>query len=84
LKLRDFTDDETIRLGAVVTLEDDAGKMLRVWLGPESGGLKLDDGQGEVVVVTPAALLGKALLGLEVDDTVTAGDGRELTVVAIA
>jgi len=83
LKPRNFAEDETIRLGAVVTLEDDTGKTLRVWLGPEGGGLKLVDDQGEIVIVTPAAPLGKALLGLEIDDMVTAGDGRELTVVAI-
>jgi len=84
LKPRGFAENEMIRLGALVTLEDDAGNKLRVWLGPEAGGLKLKDEQGEIVIVTPAAPLGKALLGLEMDDMVTAGDGRELTVVSIA
>lgn len=49
--------------------------------------MKLDDPAGEIVVITPAAPLGKQLLGLVVGDElqgVEAGKGMAYTIVAVA
>ncbi len=69
-----FDDDTPIRLTALVTLEDGEGNGRRFFLGPLAGGLKIDDGAGEIVVITPASPLGRSLLGLRVGDEVRAGD----------
>ena len=65
-----FARDEPIGVGALVTLEDDAGQQKRVLLAAQGGGLKGRVAAGEVTVVTPSAPLGKALLGRELDDRV--------------
>jgi len=82
----DFDDDTPIRLTALVTLEGGEGEERRLFLGSHAGGMKIADGDGEVVVITPGSPLGRALLGLRTGDEVRAGDGAAampFTIVAV-
>lgn len=74
LVLHDFDDDTPIRLTAQVTLEGGEGNVLRLFLGPQAGGMKIADDDGEVVVITPGSPLGRSLLGLRSGDEVKAGN----------
>lgn len=62
---------EVVRVGALVTVEDEDGGEVRFFFAADGGGTKL---KGNVQVVTPASPLGQALLGKR------AGDDVELTV----
>lgn len=87
LELHDFTIDMPIRLTALVTLEGEDGSLRHLFVGPQAGGLKIAADDGEVVVVTPAAPLGRSLLGLRSGDEVTAGSNllpQKFTVVAVS
>jgi transcription elongation GreA/GreB family factor len=86
LKLLPFDDDTPIRLTALVTLEDHEGNERRFFLGPQGGGTKISDEDGEIVVITPESPLGRSLLGLMTGDEVQTGEaGRaaSLTIVAV-
>jgi len=86
LALRTFDDETPIRLTALVTLEDEEGKLKRFFLGPEAGGLKIVDAGGEIVVITPASPLGRALIGRVAGDEIESGreeGGRSYTIVAV-
>ena len=66
LPVRDLTN-EPIRLGALVSLE--LGDSCRwVFLGPDAAGLSVTMGQTEVLVNSPHAPLGRALLGCREGD----------------
>jgi transcription elongation GreA/GreB family factor len=87
LALTPFDDDTPIRLTALVTLEDDTGTPRHFFLGPQSGGLKIRDRDTEIVVITPASPLGRALLGRLTGDEVQAGDAdtaAAFTIVAVS
>jgi transcription elongation GreA/GreB family factor len=79
LTLTAFDDDTPIRLTALVTLEDDEGARRRFFLGPQGGGLKIKAGDTEIMVITPASPLGRALLGRMTGDEVQAGDAATAT-----
>lgn len=69
-----------------MTLEDGAGNQRRLFIGPQAGGMKPADPNGEVVVITPASPLGKQLLGLTVGDELRGGEGGKqgsFTLVAV-
>lgn len=86
LTLHTFDDETPIRLTALVTLQDGEGNDRRFFLGPHSGGLKIDDPAGEIVVITPASPLGRSLLGLRVGDEVLTGSAlteASFTIVAV-
>ncbi|NTV50225.1 MAG: GreA/GreB family elongation factor [Geobacteraceae bacterium] len=78
----DFDDETPIRLTALVDLADAGGDVRRFFLGPQSGGMKIGDEGGEVVVITPGSPLGRSLLGLRCGDEVKAG-AVSFTIVAI-
>jgi len=87
LIVRNFDDETPIRLTALVTMEDNHGSRRRVFLGPDAGGLKLVDEDGECVVITPESPLGRVLLGKVCGDEVEAGGGssrKTLTIVAVS
>ncbi len=87
LVLQGFDDDTPIRLTALVTLEDDAGVQRRLFLGPYGGGMKIPDGESEIVVITPGSPLGRNLLGRQVGDELQADETAAavtFTVVAVA
>lgn len=68
-RLRDFTADDTISVGALVELES-AGKESTYFLLPVAGGYTVD-WQGQVIhIVTPDSLMGQALLDKSVGDEV--------------
>ena len=86
LPLLDFDDDTPIRLTALVTLEDGEGNVRRLFLGPQAGGMKITDRDGEIVVITPGSPLGRSLLGLRTGDEVKTGDDAtavSFTIVAV-
>ncbi|HEY2513874.1 MAG TPA: GreA/GreB family elongation factor, partial [Polyangiaceae bacterium] len=83
MRLRDFQEGDAAALGALVSLEDEAGTTLS-WLAPHGGGTRLAG--GAVQVVTPKSPLGRALLGKCAGDeceVVLAGRTRTLTVVRV-
>lgn len=83
---QEFVDMSSIRLTAIVTLEDQAGCERRLFIGPKGGGMKIEDADGEIVVITPASPLGRSLLGLHVGDelqTGSVGTGTLYTVMAV-
>jgi transcription elongation GreA/GreB family factor len=80
LELQTFTAETSIRLTALVTLEDEDGETKLVFLGPEAGGLKIGPALRSVTVITPQAPLGKALIGKLVGDEITLGPlGKQKT-----
>lgn len=69
LQLKNFRENEAIRLTALVELEAGDGRRRLVFLGPSAGGLQiLADGQ-TVMVITPASPLGRELLGKKCGDS---------------
>lgn len=87
LELQGFDDDTPVRLSALVTLEDEVGGERRLFIGPQAGGMRLANPAGEIVVITPAAPLGKRLLGLVAGDEVLgvdAGKGTVYTIVSVS
>ena len=86
LLLRHFEGDSPIRLGALVSLEASDFAAKNVFIGPLEGGLKVQQGGIEVVVITPGSPLGKGLIGKVVGDCVTVGAGdseTEFEIVAV-
>lgn len=83
MPVRAFGPDDPIALGAVVTvLEAETQRV--VFIAPEGGGTTLSD--GEVLVVTPRAPFGRALLGKRCGDVCeypAAGRTRELEVIGV-
>lgn len=57
-----------IRVSSLVTLSDEFGAEITVFLGPAAGGVKVSMDDRDVVIVTPASPLGQALLGKDLDD----------------
>lgn len=70
LEMADFSESSPIRLTAWVDLESSEGHRQSVFIGPTSGGLKLTLEEGDGLVVTANAPLGKVLLGKSVGDDV--------------
>lgn len=63
LVLRSFDDVTPIRLTALVTIAAEDGSRRQLFLGPDSGGLRLMENGVECIVITPESTLGRALLG---------------------
>lgn len=86
LKLRRFDDGSPIRLTALVTLNSADAVTRTLFLGPREGGLKVVDRLTEIVVITPASPLGRALIGKCVGDLVGIGAGtgrKEFEIVEV-
>jgi len=75
LQLSAFDDETPIRLTALVTLEDGQGNCRRLFLGPQTGGMRIPDEGEEIVVITPASPLGRMLLGKQTGDELQASEG---------
>lgn len=67
---RTFAPDDNIAIGALVQIEDTDGETRFLLLGPAAGGLKVSWSGLDIVVITPHAPLGKALLKAAVGDEV--------------
>lgn len=86
LELQQFDERTPVRLTALVTLEDETGNERRLFLGPRAGGLKIQDGATEIVVITPGSPLGRNLLGRRCGDELQAAEAAEApmyTLVAV-
>ncbi len=84
MELRAFEEDAPIAGGALVRVLE-AGQERVLFLAPEGGGTTLAGGQ--VMVITPRAPLGKALLGKSVGDSFELGVGpkrREIEISGVS
>ncbi len=79
LTMHDFSTGQAATLGAVVTLES-SGRRWRYFLGPRNGGLEIDCGGLELIVITPQSPMGRLLFGRRVGDVIInqASAGRSL------
>jgi len=68
--------DGTVRLGALVVLEDEEGATKVFFIGPVEGGLKITHEEREVLVITPASPLGRELLGKTIGEGVKSGSSE--------
>ena len=87
LEPKEFPADCSIRLGALVLLEDDNQQQRLLFLGPAAGGLKLNYEASEIMVITPESPLGENLLGKKRGDEFelrTAGKLREYVIRKIS
>ena len=87
LTATEYSRNMPVATGALLTLTDEQGSVLHLFLGPAAGGLKLTFDQREIMVITPAAPLGQALLGHYIDDEVEisiGGQKRAYEITAIA
>lgn len=70
--VRNFSDDDTVAVGALVTVateSEDGDAHEEHWLlVPGAAGIEIEVGDRTVRAVTPVSPLGQALLGLEVGD----------------
>ncbi len=86
VQVRDFTDDDTVGVSALVTVEDEEEQEHTYFLVPVGGGRSLTTDEGEITVLTTGSPLGRALVGAQVDDEVVVQIGkrkRELLVVSL-
>ncbi len=81
LTVADFSTGRAIAVSALVKL-DCNGDESWYFLGPCSGGLKVQHEGATVMIVTPSAPLGKRLLGQEEGDSVVVG-AREYEIVEV-
>ncbi|MBT1070295.1 GreA/GreB family elongation factor [Pelotalea chapellei] len=75
LELQTFQDDTPIRLTALVSMEAEDGATRLVFIGPLEGGMKVSDGNREIIVITPGSPIGSALIGRTIGETVEIGSG---------
>ncbi|MBW1882891.1 MAG: GreA/GreB family elongation factor, partial [Deltaproteobacteria bacterium] len=69
LQMRSFGLEDSVALTAVVRIRDEQTDEWQVWwLVPEGGGLEIAWGSETVRTLTPGSPLGRALIGLQVDD----------------
>ena len=68
--LRDLRYSESIAMGSLVALIDEGDRRHLLFIGPAAGGLKLVVDQYEIVVITPSAPLGRALMGHFVNEEI--------------
>ncbi|MBU5611974.1 GreA/GreB family elongation factor [Geomonas azotofigens] len=76
LALQPFSEGSSIRLTALVTLEDEEGARKTFFIGPQEGGLKLRLDGEEIMVITAGSPLGGELLGKSLGDEVELGNSR--------
>lgn len=73
LTLQQFNEGSSIRLTALVTLEAEDGAVKTFFIGPQEGGLKLQFGDEEILVITASSPLGSELIGKCLGDQVELG-----------
>lgn len=85
LTLQRFSEKSPIRQTALVQLEDDEGQRRWLFLGPAAGGLRLSFDNQEIMVITPASPLGRALLGRQCGDLIEVASDviREYEIVSV-
>lgn len=63
-----FDDQDEVNIGQLVLLETDQQSQQYYFISPVAGGLKIEFNQHDIVLITPNAPLGKALLNKMVGD----------------
>ena len=76
LPIKDFSG-ESIEVSALVGLEDEDGNQKLFFVGPVSGGLKIQESGKEVFVITPEAPLGELLMDRKQGDVFEFSKGKE-------
>ncbi|MBN0988884.1 GreA/GreB family elongation factor [Amphritea pacifica] len=80
---REVTENSAIALGTLVTLENEAGAVKRLFLGPAGGGVQVTEMAETVTVITPQSPIGQALTGRYRGDIVTLPQGEfEITAIS--
>lgn len=82
LHLRHFAAGEPIALTALVELEQGRSRDL-YFLGPRSGGLEVRVEERDILILTPQAPLGRALLGRVSGANVSLDRGRSARIVSV-
>lgn len=77
-------DHAIVDVGSLLKLEYETGETRFLFIGPAGGGLAVSLGGVSVIVITPGAPLGKALLGGGIDDDVNIGVSGSATKARIA
>jgi transcription elongation GreA/GreB family factor len=80
--VREFDDASAARLSALVLLLDEQDQEKRVFLTPAAGGLTVCFEGTDILLVTPASPLGRALIGSLCGDLLRVG-GKEYEIVEI-
>lgn len=78
LSALDYSLEDAIVVGALVTLIDQEQKQLSLFIAPVSGGLKFVFEERTINVITQSSPLGKKLMGKFVDDEFALGNGPHL------
>jgi transcription elongation GreA/GreB family factor len=66
----------SIQLGTLICVEIDAKKTF-LFVGPQAGGLKVEVGGEEILVITPYSPIGKSLTGRKEGDVIEIAIGRK-------
>lgn len=84
LTLTAFSEDDEIRLTALVTLLYPSGEERQLFLGPSAGGLEFTLDNRAVQVVTPDAPISQQMIGLYVGDELTLpGNNTHAEIISI-
>lgn len=81
------SDGDTVRLASLVTIEAEDGARKVVFIGPCEGGLKIEHGDTEIMVISPTSPLGRELIGKCAGDTAVIAAGPrsvEYEIVAVS
>jgi transcription elongation GreA/GreB family factor len=81
LSLRDFDDNDTVALTAIVALEHEGARTF-YFISPVAGGMRARMGDIEVQVITPQSPMGQALVGRTVGEVVDVRK-REYEIVSV-
>jgi len=73
---------EVVGVGSLVELEDERGSR-HFFMAPGGGGTRVQVEGGRLVVVSPTAPLGAALMGLREGDSLSLPTGHEAEIVAV-
>lgn len=76
LKLKDFSDNSSIALTALIELESEDGSRSFYFLAPNSGGTKIKYENIEILLITPSSPIGKKLIGCKKGDFLEIKSGR--------
>lgn len=70
MPLRAYGEDDPISAGALILLEGDDGTTRCLFLSPHAGGTEVQVDGVDILVVTPASSMGRAVLGRALGDDV--------------
>jgi len=76
LTLNRFSDDSSIALTALISLEKEDGTTTTVFLGPAGGGMKVLLDEESITVVTPQSPMGRSLIGKCLGDVIEVRTGE--------